>query len=241
MTKVLLIEDDDIIGEMISMYLTEESFEVLRCHNGQDGVSAFSEFQPDIILLDLMLPDFEGTDLCNTLRSMTAVPIIIISSNSKVSEKIEAFTVGADDYLCKPFSMHEMKARILAFLRRSQQQVAAAPEHAVLQTAQVVPPAALRSAQSGLHMNLETRTLSVRGETVEMTFSEFELMRLLYEHPQRVFRREELINALRGFDSYINDRSIDVHITNLRRKIEVNPKEPKHIKTVWGVGYKFML
>ncbi|MFC5449618.1 response regulator transcription factor [Paenibacillus aestuarii] len=237
MTKVLLIEDDDIIGEMISMYLTEESFEVLRCHNGQDGVSAFTEFQPDIILLDLMLPDFEGTNLCNTLRSMTNVPIIIISSNSKVSEKIEAFTVGADDYLCKPFSMHEMKARILAFLRRSQQQIAVTLEPAVSKAAQTAP----KASQNRLNMNMETRTLSVRGETVEMTFSEFELMRLLYEHPQRVFRREELINALRGFDSYINDRSIDVHITNLRRKIEVNPKEPKHIKTVWGVGYKFVL
>ena len=195
MDRVLLIEDDDIIGEMVSMYLIEESFLVLRTHNGHDGLAALHEFEPDLILLDLMLPDFEGTNLCNSLRSLTPVPIIIISSNSKVSEKIEAFTVGADDYICKPFSMHEM----------------------------------------------EKRMFYVRGETIDMTFSEFELIRLLYGHPERVYRREDLINALRGFDSYINDRAIDVHITNLRRNIEINPKEPKFIKTVWGVGYKFVL
>jgi DNA-binding response OmpR family regulator len=232
MVKVLLIEDDDIIGEMICMYLSEEGFEVLRTHNGEEGVSALGEFDPTVILLDLMLPDFEGTDLCNTLRNATEVPIIIISSNAKVSEKIEAFTVGADDYLCKPFSMHELKARILAILRRFKQY--AGEEAAPSSTHN-------ESVHNSFNINLETRMLFVRGESIDMTFSEFELMRLLYEHPQRVFRREELINAIRGYESYINDRAIDVHITNLRRKIEVNPKEPKYIKTVWGVGYKFVM
>ncbi|MEC0270657.1 response regulator transcription factor [Paenibacillus anseongense] len=232
MDRVLLIEDDDIIGEMVCMYLTEENFLVLRAHNGQEGLAALREFEPDLILLDLMLPDFEGTDLCNSLRSLTPVPIIIISSNSKVSEKVEAFTVGADDYLCKPFSMHEMKARIQALLRRFKQ--AHPPEEQPVQ--QVVPVPSV-----DMDINLEKRTLYVRGEPIDMTFSEFELIRLLYEHPERVYRREDLINALRGFDSYVNDRAIDVHITNLRRKIEVNPKEPKYIKTVWGVGYKFVL
>ncbi|MFD0697748.1 response regulator transcription factor [Paenibacillus sp. GCM10027628] len=234
MVKVLLIEDDDIIGEMICMYLSEEGFHVQRTHNGQDGIAAMKAFEPEVILLDLMLPDFEGTDLCNSLRQITEVPIIIISSNAKVSEKVEAFTVGADDYLCKPFSMHEMKARILAVLRRSKQ--AAAVAAAVGAAPLPVQP----TYKNDLEMNLETRMLYKQGEAVEMTFSEFELMRLLYEHPQRVFRREELINALRGYDSFINDRSIDVHITNLRRKIEENPKEPQFIKTVWGVGYKFV-
>lgn len=232
MDRVLLIEDDDIIGEMVCMYLTEEGFLVQRAHNGRDGLVALREFEPDLILLDLMLPDFEGTDLCNSLRSLTHVPIIIISSNSKVSEKIEAFTVGADDYLCKPFSMHEMKARIQALLRRFKQVLP--PEEQLVQQAVTVP-------LMDLNINLEKRTLYVRGESVDMTFSEFELIRLLYEHPERVYRREDLINALRGFDSYVNDRAIDVHITNLRRKIEANPKEPKYIKTVWGVGYKFVL
>ncbi|MEW9699776.1 response regulator transcription factor [Paenibacillus sp. SI8] len=232
MVKVLLIEDDDIIGEMICMYLTEEGFEVLRTHNGEEGVTALNQFDPTIILLDLMLPDFEGTDLCNTIRQVTEVPIIIISSNAKVSEKIEAFTVGADDYLCKPFSMHELKARIQAILRRIKL-------YSVEET--VVTPSTNESLPNKLNINLETRMLFVRGESIEMTFSEFELMRLLYEHPQRVFRREELINAIRGYESYINDRAIDVHITNLRRKIEENPKEPKYIKTVWGVGYKFVI
>lgn len=234
MDKVLLIDDDNIIGEMICMYLTEEGFQVLRSHNGQEGLTAFNEFGPNLILLDLILPDSEGTELCNSLRSITAVPIIIISSNSKVSEKIEAFTVGADDYLCKPFSMHEMKARIQALLRRFKQGQPSEAQELLVHNEVTIPPLKL-------NINLEKRTLYVRGESIEMTFSEFELIRLLYEHPERVYRREDLIHALRGFDSYINDRSIDVHITNLRRKIEVNPKEPKYIKTVWGVGYKFVM
>ncbi|WNR44211.1 response regulator transcription factor [Paenibacillus roseipurpureus] len=234
MDRVLLIEDDDIIGEMICMYLKEEGFIIHRCLNGKEGLASLHDFQPDLILLDLILPDFEGTELCNSLRSKTNVPIIIISSNSKVSEKIEAFTVGADDYLCKPFSMHEMKARIQVLLRRfkREQPIAAPPAPA---REKVTVPA------MELQINLEKRTLHVRGESIEMTFSEFELIRLLVEHPERVYRREDLINALRGFDSYINERAIDVHITNLRRKIEVNPKEPKFIKTVWGVGYKFVI
>ncbi|NHW35048.1 response regulator transcription factor [Paenibacillus aceris] len=128
--------------------------------------------------------------------------------------------------------MHEMKARIQALLRRFKQVLP--PEEQIIQQAVTVPP-------MDLNINLEKRTLYVRGESVDMTFSEFELIRLLYEHPERVYRREDLINALRGFDSYVNDRAIDVHITNLRRKIEANPKEPKYIKTVWGVGYKFVL
>ncbi|UKS25444.1 response regulator transcription factor [Paenibacillus sp. HWE-109] len=234
MDRVLLIEDDDIIGEMICMYLKEEEFVVLRSHNGQEGLAALHDFKPDLILLDLILPDFEGTDLCNSLRNITPVPIIIISSNARVSEKIEAFTVGADDYLCKPFSMHEMKARIQALLRRFKQTHPSDIQQVPALQEVTVPP-------MDLNINIEKRTLYVRGESVEMTFSEFELIRLLFENPERVYRREDLINALRGFDSYINDRAIDVHITNLRRKIEVNPKEPKFIKTVWGVGYKFVL
>ncbi|CAN7538815.1 response regulator transcription factor [Paenibacillus sp. LjRoot56] len=234
MDRVLLIEDEDIIGEMICMYLKEEDFLVLRSRYGQEGLAALREFEPNLILLDLNLPDFEGTELCMSLRNITPVPIIIISSDSRVSEKVEAFTVGADDYLVKPFSMHEMKARIQALLRRFK--LGHPTETTNLQVDhEVTGPA------TDLNFNLEKRTLYVRGESIEMTFSEFELIRLLYEHPERVYRREDLINALRGFDSYINDRAIDVHITNLRRKIEVNPKEPKYIKTVWGVGYKFVI
>ncbi|TXK84484.1 response regulator transcription factor [Paenibacillus sp. N3.4] len=233
MDKILLIEDDDIIGGMICMYLKEEGFFVLRTLNGQDGLAALRDFNPELILLDLILPDYDGTELCNSLRRVTQVPIIIISSNSEVSEKIEAFTVGADDYLTKPFSMHEMKARIQALLRRFKQ---------TYSTEGLPSPLFTEAAQSvDFDINLEKRILYVRGEPIEMTFSEFELIRLLYEHPERVYRREDLINALRGFDSFINDRAIDVHITNLRRKIEVNPKEPKYIRTVWGVGYKFVL
>ncbi|BBH24589.1 DNA-binding response regulator [Paenibacillus baekrokdamisoli] len=233
MHKVLLIEDDDIIGEMIRMYLTEENFLVLRAHNGQEGVLVLNEFEPELILLDLKLPDFEGTDLCNTLRKITTVPIIIISANSKVSEKIKAFTVGADDYLCKPFSMHEMKARILAVLRRLKQAPPAMKTVHALNHSE--------APKSVIDVNIEKRILFVQGEATEITFSEFELIKLLFGNPEKVFRREDLINGLRGFDYFVNDRSIDVHITNLRRKIEKNPKEPRHIKTVRGVGYKFVL
>jgi DNA-binding response OmpR family regulator len=232
--KILIIEDDTIFGDMLSMYLAEENFIVQREATGQEGLLAFHTFMPDIILLDLVLPDADGMDLCVTFREMTNIPIIIISMNSKVSDRIQALTAGADDYLCKPFSMQELKARIMATSRRAQLYNSSLSQLAVAQeTVEAQNPNRIR-------IDLERRSIYIHNQVIETTFSEFEIMKLFYQHPGKVFSRDDLINSIRGIDSYVNERSIDVHVTNLRKKIEDNPKQPTYIKTVWGIGYKFM-
>lgn len=236
MTRVLVIEDDPIIGEMLTLYLTEEQFSVHRVETSHEGRMALGTFQPDILLLDLMLPDASGTELCSHFRQLTNIPIIVISMKSAVNDRIQAISTGADDYLCKPFSMHELKVRMNAVLRRSSNQmIPTTMQHPQQETS----PVAI-ATQRGLSLDFERRTLVLDGDHIETTFSEYEIMKLFYQHPGRVYTREELINAVRGIDSFINDRAIDVHVTNLRRKLEKNPKEPLFIKTVWGVGYKFI-
>ncbi|MBB6671147.1 response regulator transcription factor [Cohnella nanjingensis] len=234
MTKILVIEDEIVVGEMISMYLTDEGFEVLRVETGRAGQEALSSFQPDAVLLDLVLPDIDGTDWCAAARRLSEVPILVISTKSKVVERIEALDAGADDYLCKPFSMQELKARIGAAVRRTKPTaIASGPDGP--------PPPEPAEPPSAIRMDLHKRQIFVDETPIETTFTEFELMKLFFEFPGRVFSRDELINTVRGIDSYVNDRAIDVHITNLRRKFEANPKEPRYLKTVWGVGYKLLL
>ncbi|WP_127532554.1 response regulator transcription factor [Paenibacillus kobensis] len=234
MTKVLIIEDDNIFGDMLSLYLTEEQYEVTRVPSAGEGIRSLTDFPPNVILLDLMLPDTEGINACALLREYTNIPIIVTSAETKVSERIQSLSEGADDYLCKPFSMQELKARIEAVLRRTSSLSFAAH---TANAAPAVPPAA---DDWVLTLDMARRLLICNGQEIETTYSEFEIMKLLYHNPAKVFSREELINAIRGIDSYINERAIDVHITNLRKKIENNPKEPQYIKTVWGVGYKFV-
>jgi DNA-binding response OmpR family regulator len=233
LTRVLVIEDDPIIGEMLNLYLSEEKFDVQRVDTARDGMHALDDFDPDIILLDLMLPDASGTELCDEFRQQTSTPIIVTSMKTTVADRIKAISAGADDYMCKPFSMQELKARMNAVLRRTSGSGVEQPESAK-------KPSDGAASQSGISLDLERRTIVVNGRNIETTFSEYEIMKLFVQHPGRVFSREELINTVRGIDSFINDRAIDVHITNLRRKIENNPKEPHFIKTVWGVGYKFI-
>ncbi|MEK3883452.1 response regulator transcription factor [Paenibacillus sp. PL2-23] len=239
MYKVLVIEDDVMMSNMLSMYLSEEGYAVKQAYRGDEGLQLACEFEPHLILLDLMLPDMGGLEVCAQIRNVSQVPIMILSMKSEVSDRVQALKTGADDYLCKPFSMHELTARVEALIRRSQ----SSHTDAVAQTASAVAQTAAAAAPAGseeaIQLDVERRLLLVRGQLVETTFSEYELMKLFLTHPGKVFSREELINAIRGFDSFVTDRAIDVHIVNLRKKIEQNPKEPKLIRTVWGFGYKY--
>lgn len=232
MYKVLVIEDDVMMSDMLSMYLSEEGYSVMQAYRADDGLRLVADFVPDLVLLDLILPDLDGMEVCALIRKRSNVPIMILSMKSEVSERVQALKAGADDYMCKPFSMHEMTARVEALIRRSSlmqiesaQQMAAAVEAS--------------DDREPIQLDFERRLLFVRGQLVETTFSEYELMRLFLAYPGKVFSREELINAIRGFDSFVTDRAIDVHIVNLRKKIEQNPKEPRLIRTVWGFGYKY--
>ncbi|KQX45214.1 response regulator transcription factor [Paenibacillus sp. Root444D2] len=231
MIKVLIIEDDIIIGQMISMYLSEDQFEVKQSVNGHDGLREIVHFQPDVILLDLVLPDYEGLELCGAIRELSSVPIIVISTKTNIKEKVEAFNIGADDYLCKPFSMQELKARIKASLRMSDIQVPVAGGSEGTEC---------ESQYADFTLDVERRLIVIKDQKIDITNSEFEIMKRFIHYPGRVFRRDELIDTLYRMGEIVNDRAIDVHITNLRRKIEQNPKEPQYIKTVWGVGYKFV-
>ncbi|ANE46416.1 chemotaxis protein CheY [Paenibacillus swuensis] len=223
-----------MIGDMLSMYLAEEGYEVRKAATGTEGIEVLREWKPDILLLDLMLPDMSGITLCEKIRQFTSVPILMVSMRTDVVDRVNALVAGADDYLCKPFSMRELTARVGALLRRSQiRPLTETPLHFSHEDIQ-------SRVSRKIELDPSRRAVYVKGEFIETTFSEFELMRLFHANPERVYSREELINTLRGIDSFVTNRSIDVHITNLRKKIEEDPKEPKYIRTVWGVGYKFM-
>ncbi|MBP3966353.1 response regulator transcription factor [Paenibacillus lignilyticus] len=234
MYKILVIEDDVMMSDMLSMYMSEEGYEIKQAATGTLGLKLLEQFEPDVVLLDLMLPDWDGTELCLQIRQHSSVPIMIVSMKSEVSERVQALRAGADDYLCKPFSMHELSARVEALIRRAKLMQSAVAEGALQSENDN------EKAETTIRLDSERRLLLVRGTLVETTFSEFELMKLFLTHPGKVFSREDLINAIRGFDSFVTDRAIDVHIVNLRRKLEKNPKEPHYIRTVWGVGYKYV-
>ncbi|SFE83178.1 DNA-binding response regulator, OmpR family, contains REC and winged-helix (wHTH) domain [Paenibacillus catalpae] len=229
MYKVLVIEDDVMMRDMLSMYLSEEGYSVRQAGTGEEGLQIVQDFVPDVVLLDLMLPDRDGMEVCASIRERSHVPIMILSMKSEVSERVQALKAGADDYMCKPFSMHEMTARVEALIRRSHFSTAEIASGEEAEEIDFAP----------IQLDAERRMLLVRGKLIETTFSEFEMMKLFLSHPGKVFSREELINTIRGFDSFVTDRAIDVHIVNLRKKIEQNPKEPRLIRTVWGFGYKY--
>jgi len=237
MHKVLVIEDDSMVGEMSMMYLSEEGYFVRRAANGKEGIQQLIEFAPDIVILDIVLPDISGIELCKELRKFSYVPILAVSMKTEVLDRIDALSAGADDYLCKPFSMRELTARVAALIRRtamSGQDITALPNQAA------VPVLLQGNGEDPVTLDYDRRAVFVNNAYVETTYSEFELMKLMVNNKEKVFTRDELINALRGIDSFVNDRSIDVHIANLRKKIEKDPKEPKFIKTVWGIGYKYV-
>lgn len=221
------------MGEMLAMYLSEEGFNVQTAENGQKGIELSKQFSPDVILLDMVLPDKSGLEICKEIRSFSTTPILIVSMKTEVSERVDALKAGADDYLCKPFSMRELTARIEVLIRRTY-------KYPKVDEAEEENLTELVSKSDAVMLDLDRRLIYLNNVYIETTFSEFEIMRLFITNEEKVFSREELLNELRGYDSFVTDRTIDVHIANLRKKIEINPKEPKYIRTVWGVGYKFV-
>ncbi|SDW54855.1 response regulator transcription factor [Paenibacillus sp. CF384] len=230
MTNLLIVEDDIIFGDMLSLYLREEGYNVTRVQNASSGIASLQSEPPDLIVLDLILPDTQDANPCILFRQFTTIPIIVISSETKVSMKIHSLTEGADDFICKPFSLQELKARIETVLRRT------SPKPVEVDNERMQSDTSIR-----INLDMDSRHILIHGDMIETTFSEFEIMRLMFHSPGKVFSREALVNSLRGYDSFINERSIDFHVTNLRKKIEENPKQPAIIKTVWGVGYKLIM
>lgn len=227
--KILIVDDDENIAELISLYLAKECFDTMMVHNGMDAISAFDTYQPNLILLDLMLPGIDGYQVCREIRGKSNVPIIMLSAKGEVFDKVLGLELGADDYIIKPFDSKELVARVKAVLRRYQSQPAAAESTPKPQGKCVEYP--------GIIINLTNYSVMVDGKNVEMPPKELELLYFLAASPNQVFTREQLLDQLWGYE-YIGDtRTVDVHIKRLREKVKDHPTWK--LSTVWGIGYKF--
>lgn len=227
--RILIVDDDENIAELISLYLIKECFETHIVYDGESALTAVDSFKPDLILLDLMLPGIDGYQVCRELRTRLQTPIIILSAKGEVFDKVLALELGADDYVEKPFDTKELVARAKAVLRRYK--VSAAP------VATAPAPAEKVVSYPNLTINLTNYSVIYNGTKVEMPPKELELLFFLASSPNHVFTREQLLDQIWGYE-YIGDtRTVDVHIKRLREKIKDNADWK--INTVWGIGYKF--
>lgn len=231
--KILIVDDDTNIAELISLYLTKECFETRMVYDGEEALEVFEEFQPNLILLDLMLPGIDGYQVCRTVRKTSAIPIIMLSAKGEVFDKVLGLELGADDYIIKPFDSKELVARVKAVLRRFQKdkEEEAAPVQAPnAQAGEYVE-------YPGLLINLSNYSVVYLGVNVDMPPKELELLYFLASNPNKVFTREQLLNHIWGYE-YIGDtRTVDVHVKRIREKIK--DIDNWSIATVWGIGYKF--
>lgn len=221
--RVLVVDDEARVASVVKGYLQQENYEVRTAANGREALLAAREFQPDLIVLDLMMPEMDGWEFVRQHRRERNTPIIMLTARVEDVDKVAGLEMGADDYLTKPFSPRELVARVRAVLRR-------------IDPAQQAP----QTLHAGdLALDLEARLLRCRGEPVELTRMEFDILAALMQYPGRAFNRLELLERTQGYayDGY--ERTIDVHVKNLRKKIEENPSQPAYILTVFGVGYRF--
>lgn len=226
--RILIVDDDANIAELISLYLTKECFETMIVGDGESALVAVESFQPNLILLDLMLPGIDGYQVCREVRAKQQTPIIMLSAKGEIFDKVLGLEMGADDYMEKPFDSKELVARVKAVLRRYKPVVA---------TATVETPKDKCVEYPDLSINLTNYSVVYMGKTVDMPPKELELLYFLAASPNHVFTREQLLDQIWGYE-YIGDtRTVDVHIKRLREKI--NDHESWKISTIWGIGYKF--
>ena len=220
--RILVVDDEVQIVRVLRGYLEQSGMAVLTAHDGREALRLARQERPDLIILDLMLPEMDGMDVCRTLRQESNVPIIMLTARVEETDRVLGLELGADDYVVKPFSPREMVARVRAVLRRGQ------PD----------PEAPSVLELGALRLDVTRHELTLGGQPVELTPSEFALLQALMGSPGRVFSRAQLLEATQGeaFEGY--ERTIDTHIKNLRKKIEDNPRRPKHLLTVHGLGYK---
>lgn len=223
---VLIVEDDTNTAELVALYLRREGFQALTASDGEQGLALAARYHPDLVILDLMLPKVDGWEVCRRLRQMSDVPVIMLTARDEEIDRVAGLTLGADDYVVKPFSPRELVARVIAVLRRVRPYRDAPGK--VLHQGEVI-------------LDLEKRRLTVRNQPVDLTHHEFALLEALMKVPGKVFTRDELLERIypRG-EAVVIDRVVDVHIGKLRKKIESNPSEPNYILTVRGVGYRFV-
>ncbi|MBO7402894.1 MAG: response regulator transcription factor [Lachnospiraceae bacterium] len=231
--KIMIVDDDSNIAELIALYLNKECFDTRIAEDGEQALSLYREFDPDLILLDLMLPGIDGYEVCRELRKTSQVPIIMLSAKGEVFDKVLGLELGADDYMIKPFDSKELVARVKAVLRRkgpATREKAAEP---------AVEDSDTFVAHEDLVIDLANFTVLYCGQPVEMPPKELELLFYLAKHPNRVFTREQLLDQVWGYEYVGDTRTVDVHIKRLREKIK--DRANWSIYTVWSIGYKFEL
>lgn len=235
--KILIVDDDNNIAELISLYLTKECFDTQIVNDGDEALVAFSSYQPNLILLDLMLPGKDGYEVCREIRKTSSVPIIMLSAKGEIFDKVLGLELGADDYMIKPFDSKELVARVKAVLRRFQPVQASVVMETVPPKVSPVKPIGNFVEYPDLLINLTNYSVVYKEKTLEMPPKELELLYFLASHPNQVFTREQLLDHIWGYE-YIGDtRTVDVHIKRLREKIKNHSKWG--LATVWGIGYKF--
>ena len=225
--KVLVVDDEKLIVKGIRFSLEQDGMDVDCAYDGKEALDLAASNQYDVILLDVMLPEFSGFEVCQQIREYSNVPIIMLTAKGDDMDKILGLDYGADDYITKPFNILEVKARIKAIMRRTGAQ---APQ---------VQEAPKELTYEGLRIDIESRRCYIQNEEINLTAKEFDLLELLMTHSNKVYSREELLDTVWGYDYPGDVRTVDVHIRRLREKIEATPSDPKYIHTKWGVGYYF--
>lgn len=222
---VLVVDDDREIVESASIFLKAEGYEVKKAHTGLEALDMLMSEDIHIILLDIMMPELDGIQTLMKIRESRNIPVILISAKSEDSDKILGLNIGADDYITKPFNPSEMVARVKSQLRRYTQLGA-------------IETAKSRIEIGGLTLDTEAKTVYVDGEEARLTPIEYKILELLCRNPNRVFSADEIYSRVWNEDAAVNDNTIAVHVRHIREKIEINPKEPRYLKVVWGIGYK---
>jgi len=228
--KVLIIDDDEKLCRLLSEYLGENGFDVQSQHDGLDASNAITREAPDIIILDIMLPGKDGLEVLKEIRKDHGLPIIMLTAKGDETDRIVGLELGADDYLAKPFNPRELLARVKAVLRRSVHQDKgdeASPKNLVVRV-------------GGVTLNKARQSVTVEGREIDLSTAEYRILEVLMKNPNAVLSRDQLMTLARGRDFAAFDRSIDVHVSKLRAKLEPDPRMPRWIKTVWGTGYMFV-
>jgi DNA-binding response OmpR family regulator len=225
-STILLVDDEESVQKLLAYPLEREGFRVVQARDGQEALERFAAERIDLVVLDLMLPKLDGLEVCKQLRATSTVPIIMLTARDDELDKVLGLELGADDYITKPFSIHEFRSRVRALLRRASIPRDGSAEDELIET-------------HGLRIDAGRRMVELEGRPIRLTYVEFELLRALAAHPGRVYSRRMLLEALWGGSDYREPRTIDVHVRHLREKLETDPGEPEFILTVRGVGYRF--
>ncbi|HEX6777863.1 MAG TPA: response regulator transcription factor [Ktedonobacterales bacterium] len=237
---ILIIEDEETITHLLQIYLEQAGYHVIAAGDGITGLEMHARARPQLVILDLMLPGLDGLEVCRRIRAWANTPLLMLTARQAEEDRIQGLELGADDYITKPFSPREVVSRVRAVLRRAGQSERAA-EAIMRETPASNGSFAETIRFPGLVISIPARRVEVDGKTVELTPKEFDLLVIIAHAPDRVFTRETLLSHVWGYDYLGDGRTVDVHIGTLRKKIERDPGNPRYIKTIWRVGYKFQI